>query len=204
MFERFTERARQVVVLAQDEARALKHNRIGTEHLLLGLLRDEEGIAARALTSLGLELEFVRAQVVRITGTGDEAPSSQMPFTRRAKKVLELALREAQALGHQYIGTEHVLLGLVREGSGVAAQTILGLGVELDRVRDEVIRTLGGPIHSSTFPGGTVRALATPAAAAGRWQRRLPPGPVTMLVAGWLLFAVALGVGILVGWAIWG
>src|ERR687898_951873 len=115
MFERFTERARQVVVLAQEEARTLKHNYIGTEHILLGLLREEEGLAARVLESLDITVERVRAQVVRIVGSGEEVTSGQIPFTPRAKKVLELALREALSLGHNYIGTEHILLGLVRE-----------------------------------------------------------------------------------------
>ena len=118
MFERFTERARQVVVLAQDEARALKHNYIGTEHILLGLLREEEGLAARVLESLDITVEEVRAQVARIVGQGDEVTTGQIPFTPRAKKVLELALREALSLGHNYIGTEHILLGLVRENEG--------------------------------------------------------------------------------------
>ena len=118
LFERFTERARQVVVLAQDEARALKHNYIGTEHILLGLLREEEGLAARVLESLDITVEEVRAQVARIVGQGDEVTTGQIPFTPRAKKVLELALREALSLGHNYIGTEHILLGLVRENEG--------------------------------------------------------------------------------------
>src|SRR5207248_887978 len=122
MFERFTERARQVVVLAQDEARALKHNYIGTEHILLGLLREEEGLAARVLESLDITVEEVRAQVARIVGQGDEVTTGQIPFTPRAKKVLELALREALSLGHNYIGTEHILLGLVREHEGLAAR----------------------------------------------------------------------------------
>ena len=120
MFERFTERARQVVVLAQDEARALKHNYIGTEHILLGLLREEEGLAARVLESLDITVEEVRAQVARIVGQGDEVTTGQIPFTPRAKKVLELALREALSLGHNYIGTEHILLGLVRENDDLA------------------------------------------------------------------------------------
>jgi ATP-dependent Clp protease ATP-binding subunit ClpC len=120
VFERFTERARQVVVLAQDEARALKHNYIGTEHILLGLLREEEGLAARVLESLDITVEEVRAQVARIVGQGDEVTTGQIPFTPRAKKVLELALREALSLGHNYIGTEHILLGLVRDGEDVS------------------------------------------------------------------------------------
>src|SRR5262249_25624389 len=125
MFERFTERARQVVVLAQEEARTLKHNYIGTEHILLGLLREEEGLAARVLESLDITVERVRAQVVRIVGSGEEVTSGQIPFTPRAKKVLELALREALSLGHNYIGTEHILLGLVRENEGVAPRILL-------------------------------------------------------------------------------
>src|SRR5438552_1345501 len=125
VFERFTERARQVVVLAQDEARALKHNYIGTEHILLGLLREEEGLAARVLESLDITVEEVRAQVARIVGQGDAVTTGQIPFTPRAKKVLELALREALSLGHDYIGTEHILLGLVRENEGVAARILL-------------------------------------------------------------------------------
>ena len=145
MFERFTERARQVVVLAQEEARALKHNYIGTEHLLLGLLREEEGVAARVLDSLEVSVEEVRAAVVRIVGSGEEAPQGQIPFTPRAKKVLELALREALSLGHNYIGTEHILLGLVREDEGVAARILLDLDAEPEKIRNEVMRTLSGP-----------------------------------------------------------
>src|SRR6058998_2601531 len=130
MFERFTERARQVVVLAQEEARTLKHNYIGTEHILLGLLREEEGLAAR---------------VVRIVGSGEEVTSGQIPFTPRAKKVLELALREALSLGHNYIGTEHILLGLVRENEGVAARILLDFDADSEKIRNEVIRMLSGP-----------------------------------------------------------
>ena len=145
MFERFTERARQVVVLAQEEARALKHNYIGTEHLLLGLLREEEGVAARVLDGLEVSVEEVRAAVVRIVGSGEESPQGQIPFTPRAKKVLELALREALSLGHNYIGTEHILLGLVREDEGVAARILLDLDAEPEKIRNEVMRTLSGP-----------------------------------------------------------
>mgnify|MGYP005843701227 FL=1 len=145
MFERFTERARQVVVLAQEEARALKHNYIGTEHLLLGLLREEEGVAARVLDALDVSVEEVRAAVVRIVGSGEESPQGQIPFTPRAKKVLELALREALSLGHNYIGTEHILLGLVREDEGVAARILLDLDAESEKIRNEVMRTLSGP-----------------------------------------------------------
>ncbi|HET7052738.1 MAG TPA: ATP-dependent Clp protease ATP-binding subunit [Solirubrobacterales bacterium] len=145
MFERFTERARQVVVLAQEEARTLKHNYIGTEHILLGLLREEEGLAARVLESLDITTERVRSQVVRIVGSGEEVTSGQIPFTPRAKKVLELALREALSLGHNYIGTEHILLGLVRENEGVAARILLDFDADSDKIRNEVIRMLSGP-----------------------------------------------------------
>jgi ATP-dependent Clp protease ATP-binding subunit ClpC len=145
LFERFTERARQVVVLAQDEARALKHNYIGTEHILLGLLREEEGLAARVLESLDITVEEVRAQVSRIVGQGDEVTNGQIPFTPRAKKVLELALREALSLGHNYIGTEHILLGLVRENEGVAARILLDFDADAEKIRNEIIRMLSGP-----------------------------------------------------------
>src|ERR1700729_1395052 len=145
MFERFTERARQVVVLAQEEARTLKHNYIGTEHILLGLLREEEGLAARVLESLDITVERVRAQVVRIVGSGEEVTSGQLPFTPRAKKVLELALLEALSLGHNYIGTEHILLGLVRENEGVAARILLDFDADSEKIRNEVIRMLSGP-----------------------------------------------------------
>src|SRR5205814_2560223 len=145
MFERFTDRARRVVVLAQEEARMLNHNYIGTEHILLGLIHEGEGVAAKALESLGISLEAVRQQVEEIIGQGQQAPSGHIPFTPRAKKVLELSLREALQLGHNYIGTEHLLLGLVREGEGVAAQVLGKLGAELDDVRAVVMTTLSGP-----------------------------------------------------------
>src|SRR6187431_325963 len=145
MFERFTERARQVVVLAQEEARILKHNYIGTEHILLGLLREEEGLAARVLESLDIIVERVRAQVVRIVGSGEEVISGQIPFILRAKKVFELALREVLSLGHNYIGTEHILLGLVRENEGVAARILLDFDADSEKIRNEVIRMLSGP-----------------------------------------------------------
>jgi ATP-dependent Clp protease ATP-binding subunit ClpC len=134
MFERFTERARRVVVLAQEEARLLNHNYIGTEHILLGLIHEGEGVAYLALTELGISLDAVRAQVEAEIGQGSEAPGGHIPFTPRAKKVLELSLREALALGHNYIGTEHILLGLIREGEGVAAQVFVKLGADLNRV----------------------------------------------------------------------
>src|SRR3989442_1690726 len=155
VFERFTERARQVVVLAQDEARALKHNYIGTEHILLGLLREEEGLAARVLESLDITVEEVRAQVARIVGQGDEVTTGQIPFTPRAKKVLELALREALSLGHNYIGTEHILLGLVRENEGVAARILLDFDADAEKIRNEIIRMLSGPgRRQQGGPGG--------------------------------------------------
>jgi ATP-dependent Clp protease ATP-binding subunit ClpC len=144
MFERFTDRARRVVVLAQEEARMLNHNYIGTEHILLGLIHEGEGVAAKALESLGISLEGVRNQVEEIIGQGQQAPSGHIPFTPRAKKVLELSLREALQLGHNYIGTEHILLGLIREGEGVAAQVLVKLGADLNRVRQQVIQLLSG------------------------------------------------------------
>jgi ATP-dependent Clp protease ATP-binding subunit ClpC len=200
VFERFTERARQVVVLAQDEARSLRHNYIGTEHLLLGLLREEEGLAARVLGELGVELEAVRAQVGRIVGEGDEIATGQIPFTPRAKKVLELSLREARALGHQYIGTEHILLGLIRENGGVAARILLDFDADAETVRNAIIRMLSGPGRISSSMSSMSTTHPTPVFSFARG--RVPP--VAMLVTGWLLFALALGVGVLVGWAIWG
>ena len=144
MFERFTDRARRVVVLAQEEARMLNHNYIGTEHILLGLIHEGEGVAAKAMEGMGISLEAVRAQVEEIIGQGQQAPSGHIPFTPRAKKVLELSLREALQLGHNYIGTEHILLGLIREGEGVAAQVLVKLGADLNRVRQQVIQLLSG------------------------------------------------------------
>jgi ATP-dependent Clp protease ATP-binding subunit ClpC len=242
LFERFTERARQVVVLAQDEARALRHNYIGTEHLLLGLLREEEGIAARVLDSLDVTYEEVRAQVARIVGEGDEPlVSGQIPFTPRAKRVLELALREALSVGHPYLGTEHLLLGLVRENQGVAARILLDFDADAEKIRNEIIRSLSGP---PMRPGSQaqlraeleeVRAAKEEALEAKEYEtaahlrdleRRLqaqlagdpgpPPAPPrsyeylphpvqsVRLFPGWLLFGVSLGIGILIGWAIWG
>ncbi|HWX88561.1 MAG TPA: Clp protease N-terminal domain-containing protein, partial [Solirubrobacteraceae bacterium] len=162
MFERFTERARQVVVLAQEEARTLKHNYIGTEHILLGLLREEEGLAARVLESLDITVERVRAQVVRIVGSGEEVTSGQIPFTPRAKKVLELALREALSLGHNYIGTEHILLGLVRENEGVAARILLDFDADSEKIRNEVIRMLSGPGSRQRGAGSGSQSQAGP------------------------------------------
>jgi hypothetical protein len=258
MFERFTERARQVVVLAQEEARALKHNYIGTEHILLGLLREQEGLAARVLESLDITLEEVRAQVERIIGRGHEVTTGQIPFTPRAKKVLELALREGLSLGHNYIGTEHVLLGIARANEGVAARILLDFGVDAERIRNEVIRLLSGP--SLGEPGHRTKIetraeAANPELAAEiqrvrrekeaaleaqefetaaglrekeRFLRRqllgLEPewalgarradvlrlgssrksAASSPLVLGWLLFGLALGIGVLLGWLIWG
>jgi ATP-dependent Clp protease ATP-binding subunit ClpC len=144
MFERFTDRGRRVVVLAQEEARLLNHIYIDTEHLLLGLIHEGEGVAAQVLAELSISLEAVRAQVEEIIGQGERAPTGHIPFTPRAKKVLELSLREALQLGHNYIGTEHILLGLIREGEGVAAQVLVKLGADLSRVRQQVIQVLSG------------------------------------------------------------
>jgi ATP-dependent Clp protease ATP-binding subunit ClpC len=144
MFEQFTDRARRAVVQAQQEASRLNHNYIGTEHLLLGLIREGDGVAAKALESLGISLDAVRQQVEEIIGRGQQALSGHIPFTPRAKRVLELSLREALQLGHSYIGTEHILLGLIREGDGVAAQVLVRLGCDLNRVRQQVIRLLTG------------------------------------------------------------
>ncbi len=155
MFERFTDRARRVVVLAQEEARLLNHNYIGTEHILLGLIHEGEGVAAKALESLSISLEAVRSQVEDIIGQGGSSPSGHIPFTPRAKKVLELSLREALQLGHNYIGTEHILLGLIREGEGVAAQVLVKLGADLSRVRQQVIQLLSGYSGPAGSSGGS-------------------------------------------------
>jgi ATP-dependent Clp protease ATP-binding subunit ClpA len=240
LFERFTERSRQVVVLAQDEARALKHNYIGTEHLLLGLLREDKGLAARVLESLDITVEEVRAQVERVVGRGDEPLTGQIPFTPRAKKVLELALREALVLGHNYIGTEHILLGIIRENEGVAARILLDFNADPEKVRDAVIRIVSEPSGSSKEPSRRellerIRAQKETAIAAGQMERAaqlrdeeerlqaeefamatarrrprreyapaLPAMQSVCFVPGWVLFAVSLGIGVLVGWAIWG
>ncbi len=143
MFGRFTERAQKVIVLSQEEARRLAHNVVGTEHLLLGLIAEGEGVAARALQNLGISIDKVRTEVENVIGKGDEAPSGQIGFTPRAKRVLELAFDEARQLGHTYIGTEHILLGLLREGEGIAAQVLNNLGAELESVRKQVVELLG-------------------------------------------------------------
>ncbi len=142
MFERFTDRARRVVVLAQEEARILSHDYVSTEHILLGLIREGNGLAAKALESLGISLDTVRQQVEEIIGRGQQAPSGHIPFTPRAKNVLNLALHESKTLGHHYIGTEHILLGLIVEGDGVAAQVLVHLGADLNRVRQQVVQLL--------------------------------------------------------------
>ena len=195
MFERFTERARQVVVVAQDEARALGHNYIGTEHILLGLLREEEGLAARVLESLDVTAEEVRAQVKRLVGQEDEQiVTGQIPFTPRAKKVLELALREALSLKHSYIGPEHILLGVVRENDGVAARILLDFGADAETIRAQTMAMLGGG------PAGKIRPdPGSGWTSTGSLARRTPS-----LLLGWALGTFSLGVGILIGWAIWG
>ncbi len=181
MFERFTDRARRVVVLAQEEARLLNHNYIGTEHILLGLIHEHEGIAAKTLEQLGISAEAVRAKVEAIIGEGEGAPSGHIPFTPRAKKVLELSLREALQLGHNYIGTEHILLGLIREGEGVGAHVLVNLGADLSIVRHEVVQQLGGYKKGAIQPVGFGPSMRTtretPAAARAAIEaRRLAGG----------------------------
>jgi Clp amino terminal domain, pathogenicity island component len=225
VFERFTERARQVVVLAQDEARALKHNYIGTEHLLLGLLREEEGAAAHVLQTFGVTLDEAREQVARVVGRGDEPAVGQIPFTPHAKRVLELSLREALSLGHDYIDTEHVLLGLIREGEGVGSQVLGDFGVDLETVREAVARMFSGRaapaellLTDSCQPGWTSFGPRLPG-----WSGVLtsvpPPEPVASapepiqaldsmllrgILIGWALAAVTLSAGVVAGWLIWG
>jgi Clp amino terminal domain, pathogenicity island component/UvrB/uvrC motif len=193
MFERFTDRARRVVVLAQEEARMLDHNHIGTEHILLGLIHEGQGIAASALQSLGISLEAVRQQVEQIIGRGEQAPSGHILFTPRAKTVLELSMRESHMLGHDYIGTEHILLGLIREGDGLAPQVLVRLGADLNRVRQQVIQLLHGqqgkePASSKDAPGAPRVGRGPPGAASGRTavesrlsaiEQRAGTGPVT-------------------------
>ncbi len=178
MFERFTDRARRVVVLAQEEARLLNHNYIGTEHILLGLIHEGEGVAAKALESLGISLEAVRSQVEEIIGQGGSSPSGHIPFTPRAKKVLELSLREALQLGHNYIGTEHILLGLIREGEGVAAQVLVKLGADLSRVRQQVIQLLSG--YSGPAEQGSGGGGEKAGAAAGSTTGETPSGSLVL------------------------
>ena len=171
MFERFTDRSRRVIVYAQEEARLLNHNYIGTEHILLGLAHEGDGVAARALESLGISLEQIRQRVEEIIGAGTHPPKGHVPFTPRAKKVLELSLREARQLGHDYIGTEHILLGLVREGEGVAAQVLVRSGAELGTVREALVQLLSGMPEERDRP-------APPEARGGvfRWGRTTSAG----------------------------
>jgi ATP-dependent Clp protease ATP-binding subunit ClpA len=205
VFERFTEPARQAIVWSQQEAAELRHNYIGTEHILLGLLREKEGVAARVLETLGITIEEVRTQVAGIIGQGDEAPRGQIPFTPRAKRVLELALQESLALGHNHIGSEHVLLGLARENNGVAARILLDFDAEASKIRGEVFRELG-----TAPPAGYEDAMA---------RRRRTTALIddaeadeAEAIATWpyvlaklaILCAAALGLGVLIGWAIWG
>jgi ATP-dependent Clp protease ATP-binding subunit ClpC len=206
MFERFTERARQVVVFAQDEARELRHDYIGTEHLLLGLLREEEGLAARVLATLGVTLEGTRADVARVVGEGEGTVKGQIPFTPRAKHALELSLNEATELGHGYIGTEHVLLGVAREGRGVAARILGEHGVPPQRVAIAVLETLQG--GTGQVDPAVLKRYAQAAADPGtsvqtEVARSVLRGPLLPPFAlGWVLGAVTLGAGILIGWAI--
>ncbi len=174
MFERFTDRARRVVVLAQEEAKGLNHNYIGTEHILLGLIHEGEGVASKALESLGVNLMNVRDQVQEIIGQGQQAPTGHIPFTPRAKKVLELSLREALQLGHNYIGTEHILLGLIREGEGVAAQVLVKLGADLARVRQQVIQLISG------YQGGKEGASAGVGQSQGGPAEGAPAGSLVL------------------------
>jgi ATP-dependent Clp protease ATP-binding subunit ClpC len=202
VFERFTDEARQVVVLAQDEARGLRHNYIGTEHLLLGLLR-EDGVAAAVLRGLNVSVDDVRGEVATIVGQGGDVTAGQIPFTPRAKKVLELGLREALSLGHNYIGSEHILLGVVREDDGVAARILHDSGLNSEMIRNEVIRKVGTHRESSW------QLQSAPSVRRGQLPRRqssyAPIGrDLRVLLAGWVLFAIALGIGIAIGWAIWG
>jgi ATP-dependent Clp protease ATP-binding subunit ClpC len=173
MFERFTDRARRVVILAQEEARMLDHNYVGPEHILLGLVHEGEGVAAKALTELDVSLSAVRQQVEELIGRGQQAPSGHIPFTPRAKKVLELSLREALQLGHNYIGTEHILLGILREGENVGAQVLVRMGTDLNRVRLEVIKLVGPGSGVDAPPEATQARLASGAA--------LPRAPRTAL-----------------------
>jgi ATP-dependent Clp protease ATP-binding subunit ClpC len=195
MFERFTERARQVVVLAQDEARMLHHGHIGTEHLLLGLLREEEGLAARALAILGVELEQVRTEVIRSRGRGDTAPTGQMPFTPRAKQTLERSLQEAAAMGHGYIGTEHLLLAVARS-DGVAAAVLSDLDADPDTLRETVHGLMSGErsVSQMTASRITSRQARGPTADRAGWEYQLSPlADADSLTVEWLNQAGAEG-----------
>ena len=213
MFEKFTEGAREVLVLAQYEARALEHNYLGTEHILLGLLREEEGLAARALESLDITAEEVRADIRRIVGQGDEATTEQIPFTPRARKVLELALREALSLGHDYIGTEHLLLGLARENDGVAARILRDFDADAETIRREVLHLLigrGRSERTGSEPGEPIRGVSSSEILAtshvsrgvsygGRAHWWQPVAIRAHLWFGMLLGALLFGAGLLVG-----
>jgi ATP-dependent Clp protease ATP-binding subunit ClpC len=226
VFERFTERARLVLVYAQEEARGLRHNYLGTEHILLGLLRDEESVATQALASFDVTIEEVRAQIARIVGQSDEVLTGQIPFTPRAKKVLELSLREAMGLGHDYIGPEHILLGIVRENEGLAARVLLDFEAYADAVRTEVLRVASLKPPSSglreeagdatkSFPPMAYPALSSLPPVRGRtrsygvsiggrppwWQGIVERADLWF---GMVLGTVLSGVGLLVGWLIWG
>jgi ATP-dependent Clp protease ATP-binding subunit ClpC len=216
VFERFTERARHVVILSQDEARALQHNYIGTEHLLLGLVRAEEGLASRVLVGLGVTLDEARTQVARVVGQGDEITTGQIPFTPRAKRVLELSINEGLSLGHNYVGTEHLLLGLVRENEGVASHILRErFDLDADEIRNEIIRMLSGSGRRKTAtdsepakPGGevgrTVAGSMVQTHTVRHVVRRLPRRP---LRNEWRAMATAAGllsVGVIIGRVIWG
>jgi ATP-dependent Clp protease ATP-binding subunit ClpC len=200
MFERFTDRARHVVVLAQDESRLLNQDYIGTEHILLGLMREDEGVAAKALESLGLSLQALRTEVEVILGRGDSAPSGHIPFTPRAKKVLELSLREALQLGHNYIGTEHILLGLIRECEGVGALVLVKLGGDLGRARQQVMDILAGRSMRARYGlvAVLVLALSTSACEGKRSQAHTQPALQSYSNQG--LSLVALGLAITLSW----
>jgi ATP-dependent Clp protease ATP-binding subunit ClpC len=217
VFERFDERARQVIVLAQEEARALRHDYIGTEHLLLGLLREDRGVAARVLESFDMPVEDVRSQIARIVGQAEEIETGQIPFTPRAKKVLELSLVEALGLGHEHIGTEHILLGLIRENEGVATQILLDFDIDPAVLRGEVLRVAGGesprphprdprrprrasPPSGITFSqGSSMRLVGT-----GHVDRGLPWWQAPALWIGMFLGAVLFAAGLIVGRLVWG
>ena len=205
MFERYTEGARQTIVLAQDEARALQHNYIGTEHLLLGLGR-EGGTAAEVLESLDITVEEVRAQVARLIGAGEQPPSGQIPFTPRTKKVLELALREALSLGHSYVGTEHILLGLVRENDGVAARILADFGADPELVRNRVIRRVGGSEARTSDVAISVdtTVVGERFEASRRRARRAMLVTQAPLLLAIVFAAVGFPLGLLFGWLIWG
>jgi len=210
VFERFSERARQVIVLAQDEARALRHNYIGTEHILLGLMREEEGLAARLLESLDISVEEMRAQIARVVGRGNGVTAEQIPFTPRAKRVLEMALREALSLGHNYIGTEHILLALVRVSEGRAARILLDFDADAEKIRNEIIHMLSGKGRSRATLKGTIEPTEAFPPVPDPWVRAVPPvtsrenQPLFYFVVGFALFGLASGVGLFVGWLIWG